>query len=121
MVSLSLVPYSTQVNAGEELLGELSTTHNHSMSHCVNFVEEDFETTLIQRINPTNNQPYSVSQTAAFDPFRHYSYGRSLRYDVCRPNSYAEIVPWSNDITTLQDQIDDMSANGNTSIDVARL
>lgn len=50
-VSVSLVPYSTQVSAGADLLAEINTTHNHSHSHCVNFSERDFNTTEIHRFN----------------------------------------------------------------------
>ncbi|NNE78689.1 MAG: hypothetical protein HKN18_00315 [Silicimonas sp.] len=118
-VSVSLVPYSTQVSAGPELLAQLSTTHNHSSSHCVNFETADFGTTAIQRVNPGNGTPIALSQTAHFDPWRHYNSGRSLYYPVCRSNSYAEILPWSNDAIEINNQIDDLTARGNTSIDVA--
>jgi Flp pilus assembly protein TadG len=50
-VSVSLVPYSTQVSAGDDLLDELDTTHNHNHSHCVNFTERDFNTTQMQRFH----------------------------------------------------------------------
>ena len=50
-VSVSLVPYSTQVSAGADLLAEINTTHNHNHSHCVNFEERDFNTTEIHRFN----------------------------------------------------------------------
>ena len=50
-VSVSLIPYSTQVSAGPDLLAELDTTHNHSHSHCVNFTTRDFNTTEIHRFN----------------------------------------------------------------------
>ncbi|MDJ0639333.1 MAG: pilus assembly protein TadG-related protein [Paracoccaceae bacterium] len=133
-VSVSLVPYSTQVSAGPELLSRLVTEHNHDYSHCVNFEEEDFETTAIQRYRPVTDadgnivedafgntmvEPIPLSQTASFDPFRHFSYGRSHRYPVCRDEQFVDIVPWSNDAEALKAQIDDFTANGNTSIDVA--
>lgn len=132
-VSVSLVPYSTQVSAGPELLAQLTTTHNHDMSHCVNFEAADYGTTAIQRThprfdngNPVNDgngnqifDPVPLSQTAHFDPWRHYSYGRTHRYPVCRNADYVDIVPWSNNAQALKDQIDDLTANGNTSIDVA--
>ena len=83
-VSVSLVPYSTQVSAGPELIDQLVTEHDHEFSHCVNFVEEDFETTAIQRVRPMVDEdgnlvedgdgnpimePIPLSQTASFDPF----------------------------------------------------
>ena len=145
-VSVSLVPYSTQVSAGQGLLAELTTHHNHSHSHCVNFVPDDFEHTAIHRqvqsvdnggnpvweldgdgnpvLDDDGNQiavmePISLSQTAHFDPWRSYNSGMSLYYPVCRSDADFHIDPWSNNLTNLKAQIDGFSANGNTSIDVA--
>ena len=119
-VSVSLIPYSTQVSAGPELLGELVSEHNHNFSHCVNFEPEDFDATNIQRTDillPGGIVP--LSQTAHFDPWRNYRYGQSLRYPVCRNESYFDIAPWSNNVTALKAQIDSFEAGGNTSIDIA--
>lgn len=133
-VSISLVPYATQVSAGPELIDRLTTEHDHEFSHCVNFEEEDFETTAIQRYrqavdddgNPVVDsagngmmEPIPLSQTADFDPFNSYYYDRTPYYQVCRNEEYVDILPWSNNITDLSDQINDLTANGNTSIDVA--
>lgn len=112
-VSVSLVPYSTQVSVGEDLLNLLSVTHEHGYSSCVNFHEDSmFENTLI-------NHDEDMKQTASFDPWRSWRYGTGLRNQVCRNEAYMDIVPWSNNVTTLNDQIDDFQAGGNTSIDVA--
>lgn len=111
-VSLSLVPYSTQVSAGPDLLAQLNTTGNHNYSHCVNFATPDFNRTDIDHGNP-------LQQTVHFDPWRNYRYGQSLRYPVCRNSSYFSITPWSNNAQALKNQIDDFTASGNTSIDIA--
>jgi hypothetical protein len=133
-VSISLIPYSTQVSAGPELLSRLVVEHQHNFSHCLNFEPEDFETSVVQRVAPRTDddgvivtdgdgnpiiEPIPLSQTASFDPFRHFSYGRSHRYSICRDEEFMEITPWSNNAQALKDQINDFTANGNTSIDVA--
>ncbi len=149
-VSVSLVPYSTQVSAGPELLAEIATEHSHDYSHCVNFEQDDFQTTSLQRWRPEINNAgdpvyeldefgvpivneegetipvleiVPLSQTASFDPWRSYQGGRDemgLLYPVCRfDNDNLDITPWSNNVTALQNQIDALEANGNTSIDVA--
>lgn len=133
-VSISLVPYSTQVSVGPELLSRLTIDHAHDFSHCVNFVKEDFETTMIQRYEPVTDEDGEIvtdefgnaeieivplSQTASFDPFRSYASSRSHLYPICRNTDYVDILPWSNSVDDLQDRIDDFTANGNTSIDVA--
>ncbi|MGR3513668.1 MAG: pilus assembly protein TadG-related protein [Paracoccaceae bacterium] len=133
-VSISLVPYSTQVSAGEELLNQLEIEHDHDFSHCVNFEQEDFSTTAIQRYRPAVDgdgnlletsdgspiyEPIPLSQTASFDPWKGWSGSREHAYKVCRDGEYVDILPWSNSVADLNGQIDDLTASGNTSIDVA--
>lgn len=111
-VSLSLVPYATQVSAGPELFALMNTSNTHNFAHCVDFDAQDFRTTEIDHTR-------TLTQTMQFDPWRNYRYGQGLRYEVCRTESYFEITPWSNNATALKDQIDAFEAEGNTSIDVA--
>ena len=111
-VSVSLVPYSTQVSIGPDILSQLTTSNGHNRSSCVNFGTQDFRTTAI-------DTTVALSQTAHFDPWRNYRYGMSHRYTVCRDEAYFRTTPWSNNTTALKDQIDDFTASGNTSIDVA--
>ena len=119
-VSLSLVPYSTQVAVGGDFMNVLNMTDEHGLSHCANFQNDDmFETTSI-------NHSIALEQTLPFDPWGHWSWRRvdgvyqdGLRYEVCRTEAYMDILPWSNSIDTINDQIDDFTAGGNTSIDVA--
>lgn len=111
-VSLSLVPYATQVSAGPHLMAALNKVDNHPYSYCVNFTRPQFNSTAIDHANP-------LRRTMHFDPWRNYRYGQSLRYPVCRTEPYFHITPWSNNAQALKDQIDDFEANGNTSIDIA--
>lgn len=111
-VSLSLVPYATQVSAGPELLALMNTTHSHNFSHCVNFGTADFRRTDIDNTAP-------LSQTAHFDPWRSYRDRQSILYPVCRNESSVDIMPWSNNALALKSQIDALQAEGNTSIDIA--
>lgn len=111
-VSLSLVPYATQVSAGPELLALMNTSHSHNFSHCVNFGTSDFRRTDI-------NSTSTLSQTAHFDPWRSYRDRQSILYPVCRNESSFDITPWSNNALALKNQIDALEAEGNTSIDVA--
>lgn len=111
-VSLSLVPYATQVSVGPELMAEFNTQYNHNYSYCVNFGSTEFNRTRILDSNP-------LERTAQFDPWRNYRYGQSLRYPVCRDEAAFRVTPWSNNVTALNTQIDALTAGGNTSIDVA--
>ncbi|KAF0677034.1 vWA domain-containing protein [Profundibacterium mesophilum] len=40
--TVSLVPYSTQVNAGAEILSRMNVTAEHGFSHCIEFGAADF-------------------------------------------------------------------------------
>ncbi|MDD9922130.1 MAG: pilus assembly protein TadG-related protein, partial [Boseongicola sp.] len=111
-VSVSLVPYSTQVSAGPDLFAELTTTNDHTNSYCVQFGASDYLTT---GIDPTE----TLSQTAHFDPWRSWRRSATPSNFVCRTESHAQIQPWTNNAQDLKDQIELMTAGGNTSIDVA--
>ncbi|MDJ1007958.1 MAG: pilus assembly protein TadG-related protein [Paracoccaceae bacterium] len=110
-VAVSLVPYSTQVNAGEVLASEFNLTDEHTYSHCVDFTTADFNT-------PAFSPTVEVQRTAHFDPWRSYKRGEPRDW-VCRTEDHFEILPWSAKPQDIKDQIDDFVASGNTSIDVA--
>jgi len=110
-VSMSVVPYSTQVNAGATLAGQFNLTGEHAYSHCVDFDDNDFATTAL-------SNTAVLQRTGHFDPWRSYRYDNPSNF-VCRTEDHAEITPWSTDAEGLKDQIDDFTAGGNTSIDVA--
>jgi len=116
-VSMSLIPYSTQVSLGEDLFDVMSTTSWHDASHCIHFPGDSFDEVSI----PAN----PMFQSAHFDAFKWWNSGdtvddrRTPERPVCGTDSYYHIQPWTNNITDLTDQIDDFEADGNTSIDVA--
>lgn len=118
-VSISIVPYSTQVNVGPTLLAEFAHTNEHNYSHCVEFAAADFTNTII---DPT----VTLQRAGHFDPWSGYSRGTFERMAmngqsptwVCRNDSGSRITPWLNSISTLHNQIDDLTAQGNTSIDI---
>ncbi|MEM9970217.1 MAG: vWA domain-containing protein, partial [Pseudomonadota bacterium] len=111
-VSVSVVPYSTQVSVGPRLMSMMNTHHNHNLSHCVNFPGNSFNQTDI-------NPGVSLPQTAHFDPWKGWNQSRDPENFVCRTESYMDILPWQNDVTTLTNRINALEAAGNTSIDVA--
>ncbi|MFD0979618.1 TadE/TadG family type IV pilus assembly protein [Tropicimonas aquimaris] len=111
-ISISLVPFATQVTAGAELLSHYpGVTSEHAYSHCVTFEDADFKTTSL----PTTQ---TLARTAHFDP----SSTRTPPYDsgrVCSTLGSREILPWSNNAGALKAQIDSMVGQGWTSIEVA--
>jgi uncharacterized protein YegL len=139
-ITISIVPYNTQVNAGAELLSHYNVTNEHSYSNCINFEDADFHTTGI-------STTHQYDRVGHFDPwFRntkhsntysgnsHLSPGdsgyvypptvfpptaASLTYSVCPVDDSSKILLMSNNATELHNKINSLVANGNTSIDVA--
>lgn len=112
-VSISLVPYATQVSMTANMFGEYNSTEDHVFSHCIDFIANEFNNTQILPTDP-------LQQTAHFDPWNSNALpsGQSLVSPVCPTNPNSRILPLSNDATVLKNRIDLLTANGNTSIDL---
>ncbi|PIE13683.1 MAG: hypothetical protein CSA70_04570 [Rhodobacterales bacterium] len=108
-ISISLVPYNTQVSAGDDILRHLNVTDEHDYSHCVNFDAAHFNTTALSSTE-------ELERTGHFDIFT-YSSG-NLSAPICSTRSALSIAPLSNDGDGLKRQINQLVAGGNTSIDV---
>ena len=120
-VSISIIPYSTKVNAGADLLDYYNTTTEHDYSHCVDFEEDDFRSLSIY--------PNSLLQRTAhfqFQGTRTYDYWERewVRDDpskgewACRIDQGFEITPLSSSAIDLKAHIDSLTPEGSTSIDV---
>jgi hypothetical protein len=110
-ISLSVVPYATQVSVGETLLDQFTVSQEHGHSHCVNFADDVFDDTEIRTDEP-------LERTAHFDPFSPYTWGRGPFREVCRSEPESEVLAFAQDRATLMDRIDGLTADGNTSIDI---
>ncbi|MEM7213466.1 MAG: pilus assembly protein TadG-related protein, partial [Pseudomonadota bacterium] len=120
-LSISIVPYATQVSVPENMMNEYTTHGNNTYSRCVNFNSSSFGSTSIDTST-------SLERTMHFDPWYRTDFredghivgmdpgGNSL--PVCEAMSNREILPLQKDPNTLKDYIDDMVGRGNTSIDV---
>lgn len=108
-VSVSIVPYATQVNAGDKLARHFNLTNEHSYSHCVNFDASDFNSIPIS----TTDQ---LRRTGPFDPW--YEVESNLRLPVCPERSSSEIIAFSMNEAALHAYIDGFEADGNTSTDI---
>ncbi|MBE1297138.1 TadE/TadG family type IV pilus assembly protein [Phycobacter azelaicus] len=116
-VSISIIPYATQVNAGESLLSKYNAgfddlpSSEWNYSHCVNFVYDQFAKTTL---DPAER----LERTAHFDPFTYYPYNTNTMRPVCPTRAGSAILPFTNDTTVLHNYIDGLTAWGNTSIDI---
>jgi Flp pilus assembly protein TadG len=115
-LSISIIPYATQVSAPDNLFAQFNVDVEQSYSNCINFQSNDFATTAID--------PAAQLQGAMhFDPWyyydgRGYSPERLVQAPVCEADPSREILVMQKNRTTLKNFIDDLSADGNTSIDV---
>ena len=110
-ISLSVVPYATQVSVGETLLDQFTVSREHGLSHCVNFAGGAFDDIELATDAP-------LERTAHFDPFSPYTWGRGPFREVCRSEPEAEVLAFGQDRHVLTDRIDALTADGNTSIDI---
>jgi len=108
-LSISIIPYATQVNAGETLLNMYNVTDEHNYSHCVNFIPDQFSRSTLWRTD-------ELERTAHFDMF---SYSENpIDFPVCPTRDGSAILPLTNDTDELHAYIDGLTARGNTSIDL---
>lgn len=111
--SISIVPYSTQVNAGANLLSKYNISSEHDYSHCVDFEGHDFTSATLSPSTP-------LQRTGHFNPFNSSYKNRPISWKnrACPPIEERAILPLSGNITTLKNYIQAFEASGNTSTDV---
>lgn len=125
-VSISIVPYATQVAAGQELMGQFRTHDDQPYSYCINFESSDFNTTTMDTLS---NGSRSYEATQHFDPWyevddpdglSYLTYSRVNRNSlpVCSDRPSSQILPLNNSQAALHAQINALAAGGNTSIDI---
>lgn len=107
-ISISVIPYSGQVNVGSTLLSEYNVTSEHSDSNCVQFESDDFQTTALSRFD-------LLQREAHFDPW-YTSKSPTLRFCLTDPTT--QIIPFSNNGPMLKSRMLALNAAGNTSIDI---
>ncbi len=115
-LSISIIPYATQVSIPDALMAEYTTDGDNPHSNCINFVGSDF--------NDTGIAPAATyERTLHFDPWRDFD-GRDndpvelVQRPVCEALASRELLPLTDDRDTLKNFIDNLTARGNTSIDV---
>ncbi|MEM1428589.1 MAG: Tad domain-containing protein [Pseudomonadota bacterium] len=110
-VSMSIVPFSTQVNAGPTLASALSYSAEHSYSHCAEFPDNSYTSVAM-------DPETELRRGGHFDIFTWNAPVESNGV-VCPFDTSRHILPFSQDADALKAQIDGMWAGGNTSIDIA--
>lgn len=115
-LSMSIIPYATQVSLPRKFADELTIARLHDYSTCINFDAAAFGSASINPQTP-------LVQTMHFDPWRTFD-GRDndpvehVQRPVCESLPSRELIVWDNNRTRLKDYIQDMTARGNTSLDL---
>lgn len=107
LISISLIPYTAQVNAGQPIFDELNTIQRHNFSYCIDFDISDFDNTAL-------NFTDTYEQMQHFD--EGWSYSNPISNPGCPQQSYEEIMAFSQDADDIKGRIDDYRARANTSI-----
>ena len=112
LVSLSIIPYAEHVSAGDEIMSEMNVNQVHDYSHCVDFDDDDFQTTSI------GVNAYGSPKT--YDQMQHFFWGSSSSNyrtnPACRYGADDDIEAFSQNTAVLKNKIARLSPNGNTSI-----
>ena len=117
-VSINIIPYNMQVNAGQSLLDNMLVTSEHANSNCVDFTSSQFSETAI-------SDTTTYQRTGHFDPFyrtiNHPDVSHTMndtRLFMCPNDEESKIMVMSQSIADLTSKINALSPGGNTSIDI---
>jgi len=111
LISVSLIPYSAQVNIGPEIFTELNTDHRHNFSHCVEFENADFSTTSL-------NQARTYEQTQHFEWSTWYHADEEINHPGCPQETFERMIVHSQDVDTLKGIVESYEPRANTAIHI---
>ncbi|WP_413870601.1 pilus assembly protein TadG-related protein [Albidovulum sp.] len=114
-VSISIIPYATQVAMSNDLTSYFNITNEHGYSNCVEFESSkgDFNTTAVSLDKSSGARVYQ--RNGHFDPFYKAS---PPTLTNCAAATNRQILPFSGNRSQLKTYIDNLTAEGNTSIDI---
>lgn len=110
--TVSLVPFSGQVNAGQVVFNKLRSSASHGYSRCIEFSTTDFSNTALPAFNSREQVPH-------FQWFRfEANYGHQAEWGWC-PSNDQEIEYFSNNPTKLKQRISDFTGHDGTGTQIA--
>ncbi|MCC5969988.1 MAG: Tad domain-containing protein [Pararhodobacter sp.] len=120
--SMSLIPYTGQVNAGPAILDHYDVLHRQEYSHCIDFDAAHYTTTAL----PTGSTLTGAGHGFPWESPPYTGYYNASNplvagfYDcpVAPGNAGLEIVPFSTDPQLLINRVRAMRALGATSIEI---
>lgn len=104
-ISVSIVPYSEQVNIGPDLYNEIKTKTRHSYSHCIITPDKEFQTADFNHSRKWVQEQHFAASSS-----------NSKHAPICPSRTYERVTTLSNDKGALKDQIDRLVPRGGTAI-----
>ena len=115
-VSISIVPFATQVNANPTIMSYFNRRFDHDNSYCLDFFDSDFESIEITPSSEPGAPTYT--QTAHWDWRSNDSSPTPTQFHACYPQTSRHILAWESDNQTLKDHINSFYSDGWTSIEI---
>lgn len=115
LVSISVVPYTGQTNAGEQLFNALNVDQIHDYSYCVEFDESDFTTVPLdfgKQYRQAQHYEYSSSYYGSWANYK-------IQNPWCSDKASEEIQPFQNDNLSLKTTINSYEPRTATGIHYA--
>lgn len=108
LISISMVPYSEHVNVGWGIFSQLNTIHRHNYSYCVEMPNSEFGSA-------------ALNTAITYDQAQHYQwnyngYSNIVDDTVCPRRTFESILPFSQSVADLQNNIDQFTPRAGTSI-----
>jgi Flp pilus assembly protein TadG len=116
-MSISVVPYATQVSLPDDLIGQYSTVGENEYSNCVNFQSSQFNSAALTT-SETLKRSMHFTVWGDYNDKRTRTPPELIRDPICDERASRQILPLQKDANTLKAFIQNLSAGGNTSIDV---
>jgi hypothetical protein len=123
VITTSVIPYSTQVAANEQLLSYFNRSDRHEFSYCLNFSDTDFTSAGMTPVDANGVGP-SYTQALHMDPWTHegwwgyWEVGEELPAPNCPTDPSLEILPWSTNKEAIKTYIEGFEPQYNTSTDL---
>ena len=118
LISVSVAPYTAQVNAGQDIFDLMNVTETQTWSHCIDFTNADFGNTAIHAGIAPGSEPYVQMQH--FDAGYSWNgqrYGEdNISNPGCPKRDFEEVYPFSQDKVALKARIDQFQPRANTAI-----
>jgi len=115
LTSVSIIPYHATVNVPDYLLAKYNVSTHQTLSNCVRFDGNDFNSISLSRTQP-------LDRLAHFDRnnsnLHTYNGERIIRRPWCQVGSYGAILPLSTSVADLTAKVASLGASGNTATDL---